>query len=120
MAFLYKNGSIKILKDALKHKKLIGKSCDFVNIMDSFVKLSTSIKDHICDNHIISSFDKDGKIVKYHDAANLLAYTHIDYDKEILEIVPLELVNETCIQLTKSFNEKYKHDNLNLIGRYPR
>ena len=110
---------LKFLKEALKHKKLIEKVCDYVNIMDSYEKLSSSIKDHICDNHIISSFDKEGKVVKYHDAANLLAYTHIDYDEDILKIVPLELVNETCLQLTKSFNEKYNYDNLNLIGRYP-
>jgi glucoamylase len=110
---------LKFLKEALKHKKLIEKVCDYVNIMDSYEKLSSSIKDHICDNHIISSFDKEGQVVKYHDAANLLAYTHIDYDEDILKIVPLELVNETCIQLTKSFNEKYNYDNLNLIGRYP-
>ena len=110
---------LKFLKDALKHKKIIKNHCDYVGILDAYEKLSSTIKDHICDNHIISSFDKDGNVIKYHDAANLLAYTHIDYDKDILQIVPLEYVNETCIQLTKSFNEKYKYDNLNLIGRYP-
>lgn len=110
---------LKFLKDALKYKKLLENLIDYVNLLDCYVKLSCSIKDHICDNHIISSFDKDGNVTKYHDAANLLAYTHIDYDKDILEMIPLEYVNESCVQLTKSFNEKYKQENLHLIGRYP-
>ena len=108
---------LKFLKDALKHKKLIVKLCDFVKIMDSYVKLTSSVKDHICDNHIISSFDKDGKIVKYHDAANLLAYTY--RLKRNIRNSPIRISKMNMVQLTKSFNEKYKHDNLNLIGRYP-
>ena len=50
------------------------------------------LEDHICENedgkYIISSFSKDGKITKYEDAANMLAYSHIDYDQEILDKYP--------------------------------
>ena len=66
---------------------------------------------------IISSFDKDGKITKYEDAANILAYTHISYDKDILKGFPLELVESTCDNLILAL-EKYNNNELNLIGRY--
>ena len=55
------------------------------------------------------------KIIKYEDAANILAYCHIDYDKKILEHIPLEYINHTCDQLILGFRKKYNNDELNLI-----
>jgi|TARA_Y100000389_G_scaffold197378_1_gene231864 glucoamylase len=110
---------LKFLKDSLRYKRLFNDLIDFDIIKDCCEKLSLSLKDHICDYHIISSFDESGEISKYHDAANILAYCHIDYDKDILKIVPLEYINETCFKLIDFFREKYSDQELNLIGRYP-
>ena len=73
MAFLYKNGSIEIFKDSMKHYKHLQDSINVSDIKDCFKQLSSDIRDHICDNYIISSFDDSGTITKYHDAANILA-----------------------------------------------
>ena len=110
---------LKFLKDSLRYKRLFNKLINFQLIEECCQKLGESLKDHICDNHIISSFNSSGSISKYHDAANILAYCHIDYDKDILKIVPLEYINDTCLKLLYSFRKKYSDDELNLIGRYP-
>ena len=111
---------VKFLKYCIKYVKILEYSNENLMILKkTYHELCRDLKDHICDNHIISSFDKNGKIIKYHDAANLLAYCHIDFDKEILKIVPLEYINENCDHLIDYFRKKYKHDELNLIGRYP-
>jgi glucoamylase len=110
---------LKFLKDTLKYQKIFGEDIDFEKVKECYEKLSFNLKDHLCDNHIISSFSESGSIIKYHDAANILAFCHIDYDKEILKLVPIESINETCEKLIQSFREKYNHDELNLIGRYP-
>ncbi len=108
----------KFLNETIKFKKIL-KLKNLSHVEDAYNGLLLSLKDHICDGHIISSFNKDGKIVKYHDAANLLAYCHINYDSDILKVVPLEYINITCDELIKSFRKKYSDDSLNLIGRYP-
>ena len=109
----------KFIKDALKYKKILQLDKDisekaFIVYQD----LLNDLKDHVCDKHIISSFNKEGDIIKYHDAANLLAYSHINYDEDILKTVPLELITTTCDELIQSFRKKYNNDELNLIGRY--
>jgi glucoamylase len=109
---------LKFFKDSIKYYKHLQDSIDLNDINDCFAQLSSDIQDHICDTHIISSFDDNGTITKHHDAANILAFCHIDYDEDILKIVPLEYVNETCDNLINSFRKKYNHDELNLIGRY--
>lgn len=80
--------------------------------------LLKNLKDHINGNSIISSFDIDGKIIKYEDSANILAFCHIEYDEDIIKKIPLELALHTCDNLTLYFRNKYKNDELNLIGRY--
>ena len=60
----------------------------------------------------------NGNIIKYDDAANLLAYCHINYDEEILEYYPISLVENTCTNLVNSFRKKYNNNDINLIGRY--
>ena len=108
---------LKFLKDSLKFKKLL-KNIDIDKLQNIYNKLSVDIKDHINGSSIISSFDKNGNIIKYEDAANILAYCHINYDEEILNIVPLEYITHTCDNLILAFRKKYKDNELNLIGRY--
>ncbi len=106
----------KFIKDSMNYHKKLGIKVEILeNVFDH---LMNGLKDHLCDKHIISSFDENGKIIKYEDAANILAYCHIDYDKKILEYIPLEYINHTCDQLILGFRKKYKNDELNLIGRY--
>ena len=106
----------KFIKDSMNyHKKLNVKLEGLQKVFDDLIN---GLKDHICDKHIISSFDENGNISKYEDAANILAYCHIDYDKKILEHIPLEYINHTCDKLILGFREKYRNDELNLIGRY--
>ena len=108
----------KFLKEALRYKKLIQGNVDIELINTTYQSLLNDLKDHINGETIISSFDENGKIIKYEDAANLLAYCHINYDEEILKIVPLEYINHTCDGLIEAFRKKYKDDEMNLIGRY--
>ena len=108
---------LKFLKDSLKFKKLL-KNIDIDELQNIYNKLSVDIKDHINGSSIISSFDENGNIIKYEDAANILAYCHINYDEEILDIVPLEYITHTCDNLIFAFRKKYKDNELNLIGRY--
>ena len=110
---------LKFLKDCISEFKILRLGDNIESsIREVYDKLKISINDHINSNTIISSFDKDGKIIKYEDAANILAFSHIDYDKEILKIIPFEYVEHTCNELMKYFRDKYNNDTLNLIGRY--
>ena len=109
---------LKFLKDCIKNYDYLNKSFDLENVKDVYSKLLESTKDHLNGESIISSFDENGKIIKYEDSANILAFTHIDYDEEILKTFKLEYVKHTCNELIKYFREKYKDDDLNLIGRY--
>ena len=110
----------KFLKEAYKFKKVLKLNNSLSEkITIAYNLLLNDLSDHICDDHIISSFDSEGNIIKYHDAANLLAFCHIDYDEEILEKIPLELIIPSCDELINYFRKKYSDDELNLIGRYP-
>ena len=109
---------LKFLKDCIKNYEYLNKSFDLDNIKDVYSKLLESTKDHLNGESIISSFDEDGKIIKYEDSANILAFSHIDYDKDILETFKLEYVKHTCDELLKYFRNKYNDLELNLIGRY--
>ena len=108
----------KFIKEALRYKKLLENIVDIELLKNSYQTILSDLKDHLNGNSIISSFDKEGKIIKYEDAANILAFCHIDYDKEILKVIPLENINHTCDNLIESFRKKYNNEELNLIGRY--
>ena len=108
---------LKFIKDSIKFRKML-KNIDIDRLREIDRKLSDDIKDHINDTSIISSFDENGKIIKYEDAANILAFSHINYDEEILKIIPLEFITHTCDNLILAFRKKYNNDELNLIGRY--
>ena len=108
----------KFLKEAIHYKKLIQDKIDIELMNTTYQGLLNDLKDHVNGETIISSFDVNGKIIKYEDAANLLAFCHINYDEEILKTVPLEYINHTCDSLIQAFRKKYQDDEMNLIGRY--
>ena len=111
---------LKFLKDAIG---MMNKNIPLYDNKDelnkAYFNLSTSLKDHYRGDTIISSFNMEGEITKVDDAANLFAYTHIDYDKTILKLFPIEKTINTCVNLHKYFNEKYETTDLNMVGRYP-
>lgn len=113
----------KFLKDVSDELKLFQFSEEKVNKIKTVKeKLKLSINDHIGKNengnYIISSFNKDGEIIKYEDSANILALTHVDFDDEILNIFGLESILHTSDNLLDYFRGKYNDSELNLIGRY--
>jgi len=107
---------LKLIKDTIKNIDFFNFDLSILTCVEN--NLSKSLKDHIYGNSIISSFDKNGEIIKYEDSANLLAFTHISLDKDILKIIPLNCVVNTCDKLILHFRQKYNNDELNLIGRY--
>ena len=108
----------KFIKEALRYRKKFQEHFDIASINQTYQDLLHDLKDHINGDTIISSFDDKGEIIKYEDSANLLAFCHINYDEDILKIIPLEYINHTCDHLIDAFRKKYKDDSLNLIGRY--
>ena len=114
---------VKFLKDCLKLNKYLKleeeKKLQLKNVVDA---LFVSLEDHICGNkdgkYIISSFNKNGNIIKYEDSENILAYCHIDYDIEIIEKIPFEYVLHTANNLLEYFSSKYNDPGNICIGRY--
>jgi len=108
--------------------KFIKESKKIIHYLDKHIQLDTlnqvsdglisGLKDHINGNSIISSFDINGEISKYEDAANILGYCHIDFDREFLEIFPIGLLNHTVVNLIDFFRSKYNMKDINYIGRY--
>ena len=107
---------LKFLKDSLKMKEQL--DIDETHIKIVINELTNNMKDHICDTFIISSFDINGNIIKHEDSANLLAFSHIEYDKEILKIFPLKLVLSNMYNLIDYFRNKYNNQTIYSIGRY--
>ena len=114
---------LKFLKDIIsvnKYLKLEEKL--FQKIKGVLNNLYHSLEDHISENddgkYIISSFDQSGKIIKYEDSANLLAYCHIDFDKDIVQKYPLEYILHTSNNLISYFSKKYNDPDNICIGRY--
>jgi glucoamylase len=107
---------LKFIKQVEKYNRYFDKHDTYYQY--PYQQLMKSIKDHFNGETIISSFDTEGNIVKYEDSANILAFTHISYDRDILQEVPIHYVMNTCDNLILYFREKYKDDSLNLIGRY--
>ena len=93
----------KFLKETLRYKKMFQGRFDIASIEETYQRLLNDLKDHINGDTIISSFDENGDIIKYEDSANLLAFCHINYDEDILKIIPLEYINHTCDNLIDSF-----------------
>ena len=109
---------LKFLKDCIKNYEYLNKSFDLDEVKEVYSKLLESTKHHLNGESIISSFDTDGNITKYEDAANILAFSHINYDEELLKIFKIDYVLHTCKGLLEYFRNKYNDQDINLIGRY--
>ena len=105
---------LKFMKDCLQRTEYFNK----YSIQPNYDKLLSDLNDHFNGDSIISSFNESGKIVKYEDAANILAFCHIDYDEDILNKINFNNVLHTCNGLLTFFRNKYSNDKLNMIGRY--
>jgi len=107
---------LKFFKDIIDNRRYF--NIDISLVDEAYSNLINTLKDHIDGSFIISSFNEDGDIVKYEDAANLLAYCHIEFDTEILEIFPLKLTISNIDNLLGFFREKYNNNDVLCIGRY--
>ena len=105
---------LKFMKDCIYHKEYFSET----KIKSHYDKLLLDLNDHFNGESIISSFDEYGKIVKYEDAANILAFCHIEYDEEILKNINFKYILHTCNGLLEYFRKKYSDNKLNMIGRY--
>ena len=108
----------KFLKECITHYTYISHSINKKTLLDTYQILSDNLLDHINGESIISSFNTEGSIVRYEDAANILAYCHIDFDKDIMKKFPLKLLKHTSTNLVDYFRKKYNNPTINLIGRY--
>lgn len=102
--FILLNDKIKIFSDI-----------ELLNKIKS--NLLNGLEDHIAENQIISSFDKNGNIVRWDDASIIMGLNHIDYDSEIINLISLDRFLNVSKNLLETFNLKYKNSH-NMIGRY--
>ena len=103
------------MKDCIKNYEYLNKSFNLEEAKKVYLELLESTKHHLNGESIISSFDEDGKIIKYEDSANILAFSHINYDEELLQTFKLEYIRSTCDELLKYFRDKYNDQDINLI-----
>ena len=108
----------KFLKECIEHYTYLSDSFDKKQLSKIYHILLDNLVDHINGGSIISSFDVNGEIVRYEDAANILAYCHIDYDPDIMRQFPIKLLKHTSTNLVEYFRKKYNNPTINLIGRY--
>lgn len=110
---------LKFIKDCIQNKEILNQYfCFNSEIKTIYQHFLVNIKDHLDGEDIISSFDKDGNIIRKDDASILLAFAHIDYDQEILTHFPLHYTLQTSRNLIHYFREKYQNYQTHLIGRY--
>ena len=106
---------VKFLKDCMEISDELELD---LNVKNAYDDLTKKIEHHLQLNKIVSSFDENGKISKSDDASILLAFSHINYDSDILKIVKLEYGINNCKKLLDIFRKKYNKYDLNMIGRY--
>jgi glucoamylase len=102
-----------IAKFIKEYNKYILKNYNCINIQ----KIKEYINHHIGKDRIISSFDNNGKIIRYSDASIFMALNHIDYDQDIFPKKYYTFIDKNILDLIFYFNKKYEH-NYNMIGRY--
>lgn len=105
---------LKFLKDCLDLESKL----EVKNVKETYNKLLNNLKHHIQIDHIISSYDVDGKVSKIDDASILLGLSHIEYDSEIMKLFDLKIFLNNCDSLLSYFRNKYDRNDLNMIGRY--
>ena len=90
---------------------------DLESIYTSFLKI-VSVHIDKTNNSYISTFDNNNNIIRKSDSSIFLAFCHIDFDKDLLDIFKLEYILPNANELDIYFSKKYKHNTFKLIGRY--
>ena len=109
----------KFLKEIYKVKFEISEKIILPDSLEKHMKyIHDHLLHHIETDHIISSFDTNGNVIRRDDASILLAVCHIDFDPEFIKIISVERLLKTCFNLEKIFRKKYDLNNNCLIGRY--
>ena len=108
---------IKFFKEFIKMNKTYNIYSDVELLNKIYDKLLTNLKDHIAENNVISSFNDKGEIIRCEDASIFLAISHINYDKEILDLFEVNSLKNVAKSLIDYFSKKYVNS-YNLIGRY--
>ncbi len=112
---------LKFIKEFLKIrdqiKNMITINVENVNLI--YNKLYQQCKHHIGSDNIISSFNEYGEIIRCDDASVLLAFCHVNFDKEYLDLFTIAKLKKTSDNLLDYFRKKYNNYKLNMIGRYP-
>ena len=109
---------LKFLKESLRNFCFISSNFLEQDIRNTYNELLSNLQDHKNGSTIISSFDEQGNISKYDDSANILAFCHINFDKDILKSFPTNFLDYNILNLLTYFKDKYKDRTINLIGRY--
>ena len=108
----------KFMKTYLEHSNINNNKTFNKNINEIYKNFLSNLKDHIDGEHIISSFDIDGDIIRRTDASILLGYCHINYDEDLLKLFSLRMAKNMGDILLGDFRRKYNLNDLNMIGRY--
>jgi glucoamylase len=86
-------------------------------VKNVFIKSKELLNHHFQNDHIISSFDLNGNILRKSDSSLFMCLNHINWDINIIPSEKYFLFEENISDLINSFNKKY-NDNFNMIGRY--
>ena len=111
---------LKFLKEMSNSNKLFKDKLNIPENLDKiFVHLQNNLLHHRSNDSIISSFDKEGNVIRVDDASVLLAICHIDFDQSIIKLFGHERFLKVCNNLENYFKQKYNDESLCLVGRYP-
>ena len=100
---------LKFLKDCFNFDSIFG-----LNLREKYEKLLLNFKNHLQKDRIISSFDKNGNVIKLNDSSIFLGLSHIDYDDEIINLIDLKIF----LNNSNSLLNKFKKKKIKMIGRY--
>ena len=100
---------LKFLKDCFNFQSKFG-----LDIRNEYNKLLLNFKNHLQKDRIISSFDKNGNIIKLDDSSIFLGLSHIDYDNEIINLIDLKIF----LNNSNSLLNKFKKKKIKMIGRF--
>ena len=100
---------LKFLKDCFNFESKFG-----LDIRNEYNKLLLNFKNHLQKDRIISSFDKNGNVIKLNDSSIFLGLSHIDYDDEIMKLIDLKIFLNNSNNLLNNLKKK----KIKMIGRY--
>lgn len=92
---------LKFLKDCFNFDSIFG-----LNLREKYDKLLLNFKNHLQKDKIISSFDKNGNVIKLNDSSIFLGLSHIDYDDEIMKLIDLKIFLNNSNSLLNNLRKK--------------